>query len=220
MENTTGIRITKKDYQFAVAAGLLIGLLLLPVLKTASPAIFAKFAIIIVPFFLLTTPLGLRIAFYIGQKIAIIYQIAKFGLIGVLNTLVDLGVLALVTIIFGVYFQIEATTAMIGSITFYSLYKAISFIVANISSYFWNKYWTFNQGAKKQTKSEFIQFFAVSIIGFLINVFVASIVFKMILGSLTNFDAGQLGLLGAAAGSIAGLAWNFLGYKLWVFKKD
>lgn len=219
MKNTTGIRITKLDYQFAVAAGLLIGLLLLPVLQTASPTIFAKFALAIVPFFLLATPLGLRIAFFIGQKIAIVYQIAKFGVIGVSNVLVDLGVLSLVTIIFSSQFHVESKDILIGTVTFYSIYKAISFIVANINSYFWNKNWTFNQGKKKQTKSEFVQFFAVSIVGFLINVFVASFVFKTILGSMTSFNPGQLGLIGAAAGSIVGLAWNFIGYKLWVFKK-
>ena len=219
MENTTGIRITKRDYEFAIVAGLLIGFLLLPVLKTAKPELFSKFAIAIVPFFLLATPLGLRIAFMMGKKVAIIYQIAKFGLIGLLNTLVDLGVLALITLLFSAYFQIEAKSALIGTITFYSIYKSVSFIVANISSYFWNKYWTFDQGAKKQTKSEFIQFFAVSVVGFLINVFVASFVFKVVLGSLINLTDGQLGLIGAAFGSIAGLAWNFIGYKLWVFKK-
>jgi putative flippase GtrA len=222
MENTTGIRITKRDYQFAVAAGLLIGLLFLPVLRTAKPEIFAKFWIVIVPFFLLATPIGLRIAFFIGQKIAIVYQIAKFGVIGVSNVLVDLGVLSLVTIIFSTQFNIGADEAMIGAVTFYSLYKSISFIVANINSYFWNKHWTFDQGTKKQTKSEFMQFFAVSIIGFLINVLTASIVFKIIVGSrigLSDTQLGQIGLIGAAAGSIVGLAWNFLGYKLWVFKK-
>lgn len=219
MKNSTGIRITQRDYKFAVAAGLLIGLLLLPVLKTASPSIFAKYALVIVPFFLLATPVGLRISFFIGQKLAIIYQIAKFGLIGVLNTLVDLGVLALLTILFSTYFKIDAKNVLVGAITFYSFYKSISFIIANISSYFWNKHWTFDQGKKKQTKSEFIQFFAVSIIGFLINVFVATFVFKVVLGSMINLSSGQLGLIGAAVGSIAGLAWNFIGYKLWVFKK-
>ena len=219
MENTTGIRITQRDYKFAIAAGLLIGLLLLPVLKTASPALYAKFYIVIIPLFLLATPVGLRIAFIIGQKIAVIYQIAKFGVIGVGNVLVDLGVLSLITILSNSYFQIETKDAVLGAITFYSLFKAASFIVANINSYFWNKYWTFDQGEKKQTKSEFLQFFAVSVVGFLINVFVASVVFNMIIGSLVSMTGGQLGLIGAAAGSIAGLVWNFLGYKLWVFKK-
>ena len=220
MENTTGIKITQRDYKFAVALGLLIGLLLLPVLKTASPNIYSKFALAIIIFFPLATPLGLRIAFYIGQKIAIIYQIAKFGVIGVGNVLVDLGVLSLITMIFSSYFKIESKDAMIGAITFYSLFKSISFIVANINSYFWNKYWTFDQGQKKQTKSEFMQFFAVSVVGFLINVFVASVVFNIIVGSIVTMTGGQLGLIGAIAGSIAGLVWNFVGYKLWVFKSN
>ena len=219
MENTTGIKITQRDYKFAVASGLLIGVLLLPVLRTVSPSLYLKFALVIVPLFLVATPVGLRIAFFIGQKIAIIYQIAKFGIIGVGNVLVDLGVLSLITMIFSSYLKIEAKDAMIGIVTFYSLFKSVSFIVANINSYFWNKYWTFDQGGKKQTKSEFVQFFVVSVVGFLINVFVASVVFKMILGSLVGLSGGQLGLIGAAAGSIAGLAWNFIGYKLWVFKK-
>jgi putative flippase GtrA len=219
MENVTGISITKRDYEFAIGAGLLIGLLLLPVLKTASPNLYSKFVLAIVPFFLLATPLGLRIAFFIGKKIAIIYQIAKFAVIGVGNVLVDLGVLSLLTILFSSQFKIDSKDSLLGAITFYSLFKSISFIVANMNSYLWNKHWTFDQSAKQQTKSEFVQFFAVSIVGFLINVFVASVVFKIVLGSLGSFSSGQLGLMGAAAGSIAGLAWNFVGYKLWVFKK-
>lgn len=215
------IRITKRDYEYSIALGLLIGLLFIPVLKTASPEFFSKFVLVVIPFFLLAVPLGLRIAFFLAKKLSlnVIYQIAKFGAIGVGNVLVDLGVLSLVAIFFSAEFSIESSTVMIGTITFYSLYKAVSFIIANINSYFWNKNWTFDQKKKKQTKSEFMQFFAVSIIGFMINVFVASVVFKTILGSLTTLSEGQLGLLGAAAGSIIGLAWNFIGYKLWVFKK-
>ena len=64
-----------------------------------------------------------------------------------------------------------------------------------------------------------MQFFAVSVVGFLINVFVASVVFNIIVGSIVTMTGGQLGLIGAIAGSIAGLVWNFVGYKLWVFKK-
>ena len=219
MSNKTEIKITQRDYEFAIAAGLLIGLLFLPVLKTSSPTLYVKFYLAIVPFFLLATPLGLRIAFLIGKKFAIIYQIAKFAIIGVANVLVDLGILSLLTILFSLQFKIQSTDALIATITFYSLFKSISFIIANINSYLWNKHWTFNQGTKQQTKSEFVQFFAVSLVGFLINVFVASVVFKIVLGSLTSLNPGQLGLLGAAAGSIVGLAWNFIGYKLWVFKK-
>lgn len=219
MENMTETRITQKDYYFSIMAGLLIGLLSLPVLKAANQDMYYKFYLAIVPFFLLATPLGLRIAFFIGKRIAIIYQIAKFGLIGVLNTLVDIGMLAFLTFLFRAYLGISSEKILVGVVTFYSLFKAISFIIANINSYVWNKHWTFDQGAKEQTRGEFVQFFAVSVAGFIINVFVASVVFKTVLGSLVGFSSDQIGLIGAAAGSVAGLAWNFIGYKLWVFKK-
>lgn len=221
MENENVPRITQKDYKFALALGLLMGLLLLPVLKAANPLLYSKLYIVIVPFFLIATPLGLRVAFFISKKIAIFYQFAKFAAIGFGNVLVDFGVLSFISMLFSSYLKIEAKDAMIGVITFYSLYKSISFIVANINSYFWNKYWTFKQDGeeKKETKSEFLQFFAVSIIGFLINVLVASVAFKIVLMSPTNLTDNQTGLIGAAAGSIAGLLWNFIGYKFWVFKK-
>lgn len=220
MENTTGITITKKDYQFSLAAGLLIGLLFMPILKAAKPDLFEMLRFAIVPFFLVATPLGLRIAFFIGKKISLVWQIAKFGLIGVLNTLVDLGILAFLTFIFRSALSIDSKTVLIAGITFYSIYKSVSFIVANVNSYYWNKYWTFEGSSQKKNEAEFIQFFGVSIVGFFINVLIASIVFKKFLVTLTGLSIDQLGLIGAAAGSIAGLAWNFVGYKLWVFKKQ
>jgi putative flippase GtrA len=63
-----------------------------------------------------------------------------------------------------------------------------------------------------------LQFFVVSLIGFVINVAMASYVFKSV-GPLAGLNSDQWGLIGAAAGSVAGLAWNFIGYKFVVFKK-
>jgi putative flippase GtrA len=210
------IQMTKKDVAFASGAGLLIGLLLLPTLATAKPDLYAMLSLWIVPFFLIATPCGLTVAYYISKKIAVIWQIGKFGVTGVLNVLVDMGVLSLLIAFFRNSFQINASDVFFSVLTFYSIYKALSFIVANINSYIWNKYWTFNQTGEK--KSEFIQFFLVSIVGFIINVAVASLVFH--LGNPTGALAqGQWGLIGAAMGSIVGLAWNFVGYKFIVFKK-
>jgi putative flippase GtrA len=213
------IKMTKKDVLFATGAGLLIGLLLLPVLKTAKPELYELLSFWIIPFFLIATPSGLTVAYYISKKIAVVWQIAKFGITGVLNVLVDMGVLSLLIAFFRDSFQVNATDAVfagLGVLTFYSIYKAASFIVANINSYLWNKYWTFNQAGEKKT--EFIQFFLVSVIGFIINVAVASLVFGI--GSPAGELAqGQWGLIGAAMGSIVGLVWNFVGYKFIVFKK-
>ncbi|HRZ95418.1 MAG TPA: GtrA family protein [Candidatus Moranbacteria bacterium] len=208
--------MSKKDYSLSFIAGLFIGLLFLPVLYAAKPELYAKFSLFIIPFFIIAVPFGLAIAHLISRKITVVWQIGKFGVTGVLNVLVDMGVLSIMTFMFRAYFSIDSKTAIFGALsflTFYSIFKSISFIVANINSYLWNKYWTFNQEGGKKT--EFVQFFIVSVVGFVINVLVASLVFK----SISGFSADQAGLIGAAMGSIAGLVWNFLGYKFIVFKK-
>jgi len=212
--------MTKKDYYLSLLAGFLIGLLLLPVLKAAKPELYNKLFIAIIPFFLIGTPLGTAIAHRIGKRISAIWQIAKFAVIGVLNTLVDLGTLSLLIFLFRKILGIESKDIIFPllGITFYSIYKSVSFIAANINSYYWNKYWTFEHNIKEKTRPEFLQFFAVSIIGFLINVTVASIVFKSV-APFSGFNSDQWGLIGGAAGSILGLVWNFIGYKFIVFKK-
>lgn len=206
----------KKDYIFGICAGLLIGLLTLPILKAIKPLLYARYALAVIPLFLVLTPLGLLTLYQISKKIAVVWQIGKFGVIGVLNTLVDWGVLALLTFLFRNYFQIESTNLIFSGLTFYSLYKATSFIVANTNSYYWNKYWTFAAVVVKKTRAQFLQFFVVSLVGFLINVIIASYVFKSI-SPIGGLNLDQWGIIGAAIGSIAGLAWNFIGYKFIVF---
>lgn len=216
-ENTN---LSSKDLKFSFLAGLLIGLLTMPVIKAAKPDFYQVVFYTIVPFFFIATPLGAVIAFKISQKISIVWQLAKFIVIGVLNTVVDLGVLSLLTFVMKSSFEINSTDAIfagLGAITFYSLFKGLSFVIANINSYYWNKYWTFGENVKKSS-SEIIQFFTVSILGFIINIATASYVFASI-NPIGGLNHDQWGLIGAAVGSIAGLVWNFVGYKLWVFKK-
>lgn len=212
----------KKDTLFGIFSGLLIGLLALPVLRTAKPDVYVRYWWAVIPFFLIGTPAGLYVAYLIGKRISVAWQIGKFGVIGVLNTLVDWGVLAVLLAVGPRFFNATSEGTILGLgtvvITMYTMYKSISFIVANINSYYWNKYWTFATGFARKTKAEFLQFFAVSLIGFLLNVGIASYVFKAI-NPLAGMNVDQWGLVGAAIGSVVGLAWNFLGYKFIVFKE-
>jgi len=213
--------LNRKDLKFSFIAGFLIGLLAMPVVKAARPDIYDSIYLTIIPFFFIATPLGAAIAIRLSQKISIIWQLAKFIVIGVLNTVVDLGFLSFLTFLFKSYVDLNSTDTflMLGAstITFYSVYKGLSFIVANVNSYYWNKYWTFEENIKKSS-SEIVQFFVVSLLGFLINITTASYVFGAI-NPIGGLNSDQWGLIGAAIGSIAGLLWNFIGYKLWVFKK-
>jgi putative flippase GtrA len=116
---------------------------------------------------------------------------------------------------------------------FYAGFKTFSSVIAITNSYFLNKRWTFHDKSKENL-GQASQFFFVSGIGLLINVAAASFVNNSVLPieSLISFVDFFLnlvrinlnnneiwGVLAAAAGSISGLGWNFLGYKFFIFKK-
>lgn len=136
----------------------------------------------------------------------IIKQAIKFVLVGVLNTLVDLAVLNVLILVSGV-------SSGFG----YSVFKGISFTVAVINSYFLNKFWTFKVQKMGGAKKEFAQFFTVSLIGFGINVGVASLVVNVV-GPQFGIAPKIWANIGAICATLVGMTWNFLGYKFIVFK--
>ncbi|MBI2463111.1 MAG: GtrA family protein [Candidatus Spechtbacteria bacterium] len=148
--------------------------------------------------------IGLYVAFWLNKYISIAYQGAKFALVGVLNTAVDFGVTN--SLIF-------FTSIVVGWEV--SGFKAVGFIVAVINSYFWNKYWTFHKTAGGGA-TEFGQFVVVSVLGFAINVGIATLFVNYIpaMGGLSQTRWDNVGFLAA---TILSLLWNFVGYKFWVF---
>lgn len=141
-------------------------------------------------------------------------QFAKFFLVGIMNTLIDLLVLNIETIASGVKDG--------GG---YALQKGVSFIAAVTFSYFLNKNWTFQDKSSEGQTKKFSQFLFVSLIGMIINVsaaFLAIEYVKPLVNSTLqlSFLTDQLWVsIGGLFGTAAGLLWNFVGYKLWVFKK-
>lgn len=146
---------------------------------------------------------GMVFAYFLGKKAAILWQLAKFGLVGVLNTAIDFGILNYLSSYAGVTEGIQLVPI-----------KAVSFLVALINSYWWNKNWVF-EGRKKANALTFV---VISTIGISINV---STVY--ILTTLFPAPAGlssQIWLNIANVGAtLMSLGWNFLGYRLIVFKK-
>ncbi|MDP2930474.1 MAG: GtrA family protein [bacterium] len=133
---------------------------------------------------------------------AMIYQFAKFFLVGIINTLIDLGVLNLLILAFDINRGLG-----------YTIFKSISFLVATANSFFWNKRWTF-----KTSQGSFKQFLIVSVIGLVINVATASLIVNYIAPGCTLASPTMWANIGAIVGSVVGLLWNFAGYKFVVFK--
>ncbi len=201
----------RTDRLVAAIIGFLCAVLIFPIVKNLEMEVpYLWTGILILP---LLSIFGIVVASWLGSKIKIIYQFAKFILVGILNTFFDWGILNWLMLWFSVT-----------SGPFYSVFKAISFLVATFNSYFWNKFWTFRKvkqeaanAEKKSSGKEFLQFFMVSVFGFALNVGLAHLIVN-VWGPQGNISEALWANIGAFGGTLVGLLWNFLGYKLIVFK--
>jgi putative flippase GtrA len=194
----------KSDFIASLILGGIIGLFLAFIMQGFGFGLFSPW--ILVPVLPVLALIGVAIGDLIGKKIPIIMQLIKFAMVGFANTAVDFGILNLLMAMTGIYS---------GKNIFFL--NSISFIVAVIHSFFWNKFWTFKVKKTEATK-EFLQFLIVSIIGLLIN---GGIVYMITTWLQPMFGMSEVSW--ANAGKIAAtaisLVWNFIGYKFIVFKK-
>lgn len=198
--------MSKKDFLLGGIIGVMLGILSLPITKglTLPGGKTTQLAItIVLP---IGTLIGLAVANFIGRKIPLFFQLAKFIIVGALNTFIDFAVLNSLILISG-----------LSSGLAYSLFKADSFAVAVINSFFWNKYWTFGSRANEEGR-EFFQFVVVSVVGFGINVLTASFIVNVI-GAPEGIRPNLWANFGALVATALSLTWNFLGYKFVVFRK-
>lgn len=207
-----GAAFKKMDILVAIIIGEICAWLVIPIAKNLNLSVSGFDLKMILPWILpLLSAIGILVAWQVAKLIKVIYQFAKFVLVGILNTFIDWGVLNLL-----IFFTGQAAGV------YYIIFKSLSFIVSNANSYFWNRFWVFQKTGSvlggNGTKS-FLQFFLVSAGGFLLNVGSASLIVFLGLKYNWAIEGNYLANLGAFVGTILGLLWNFLGYKLIVFKK-
>jgi|SRR3989338_10871133 len=133
------------------------------------------------------------------------HQIFKFVIVGFLNTALDFGVLNFLSWLTGIYSGFNII-----------FLNSASFSIAIVNSYFWNKYWTFNQSSGVKG-GEFLKFITIGLGGLALN---SSIVYA-ITTFIPFFDGLTPQLLENFAkilATIVSLFWNFIGYKFFVFK--
>lgn len=198
--------MTKKDVILGAVSGAAIALLAGPIAHNLGFPFSLPFQAALAATLALLVPLGIALASLLARRWAVILQVAKFGVVGVLNTLIDAGMLNLLSAWSGIY----GGTLII-------LFNSVSFSVAVVNSYFWNKYWTFGS-RDTQYGREFIQFIVVSAIGLGLN---TGLVYL-----LTTFVTPPGGLAPQVWENVAKaiaipltFAWNFAGYKFIVFRQ-
>jgi len=134
---------------YAALAGEIAFLLLLVVVMNLFAFTSIPLLVLLISIGIIVFPLGamsfIGIASYASRYIPSFFQVAKFILVGGLNTIVDLGILNILLVLFG------PATLLLGTV-----FKAIAFLTAVMNSYVWNKYWTFEK-AKENTVQETIK---------------------------------------------------------------
>ena len=126
-------------------------------------------------------------------------RFVKFGLVGALGTVVDMGALNLLILAFGVP-KFWANTC--------------SFSAAALSNFFWNRRWTFPESQERPAGRQLGQFFTVSLAGYAIN--------QTLFLGLDRWVFGSWGTLGynlaKAVAIVVVLFWNFGANRVWTYR--
>lgn len=149
-------------------------------------------------------------------------ELSVFIIVGAINTAVDFSIFNLFILLFSI-------TDGFGMIPI----TIISFILANINSYYLNKNWTFkksNNSPTKYKKVTFSKFLFISIIGLFINIVAVFIIttytepflnLNFIMNLINNLE-WNVTLIWVNVAKLSAITlsmtWNYLGYKFIVFK--
>jgi len=130
-------------------------------------------------------------------------QFIRFAITGFINTAIDFGLFNLLVLLSGA----RSTLAI-------ALINTAAVSLAVINSFFMNRSWTFPD--HDRSPGQFRRFVIASVIGIAINSVTVSLLSTW---SLLSAIAPLLVLNAAkACGALLSTAWNFLAYRIWVFR--
>lgn len=133
----------------------------------------------------------------------------KFGVVGIIGSVIDFGVLNLLTIVFKVPFIISSI---------------ISFALAVINNFILNRIWTYPETRQSSIVKPLVQFAIVSCLGLAIRVPLLTVMDKFLIGLaekyvpnlLTPTIVGHNLALAFVIGVV--MLWNFFVNRFWTFK--
>lgn len=134
-------------------------------------------------------------------------QGVRFGLVGVVNTLVDFAVLNLMVMAF----KANQGVALL-------LCNAAAFVCANINSFYLNKFWTFG-AREKTTFAQYGTFLWVSLVGLGINTLSLWLVVEYLTPHSLAGDLTWINLAKLIA-CLASLTWNYMACRQFVFHES
>jgi putative flippase GtrA len=135
-------------------------------------------------------------------------QAARFVAVGLLNTLVTMGLFRLFLLIPGMPRSGEK-----GYVYYTTSADGLAYILGICNSFLWNKYWTFNAAKSQRGWREFGIFFLVNLPPLAVNVFVFAL-----LGLWAHSGSGWVQMGKAFVAALVAVVWNFLGSRYFAFR--
>jgi putative flippase GtrA len=123
------------------------------------------------------------------------FQFSKFATIGLINTALDFSIYTSLTRFFIFWNDHKVLTT------------SLAFFIANLNSYIFNKYWTFQDQGKKH-HIQYTKFLTISLIGLGLT----DLIFSLLL------HLGLYDLLAKIIPIPFVLLWNFLANRYWTFR--
>jgi len=209
------MNMKRKDFLMVAIAGFFTSLFLLPTLKNVKLLGISNAFYLFMAGLPILWVLALVVGRFLNRWLGWIYQFVKFCVIGFLNASIDFGVLNLLSLYTGI-----TSGFILGGV------NVPGFIIAATNSYFWNKFWVFShqrqegppaQAGEKVSYGDLPTFIAVVVSGALVNsglVVFISTYFHPVFG----MSAERWLNISKVAASAAVLAWNFIGFRVFVFK--
>lgn len=205
------MHFTKRDLVGSLFTGLTAGIIVwrLAVYLKGTNVLFGVPLVLLVVFIPLLWAAGVNLGYFLSKWFGFFRQFGRYAAIGFTNAAVD----------FGVFNLLHATSGVsIRERVWFVSFKAVSFIIAVLHSYFWNKTWAFEATESRVSVREVSTFFAVMGLALLVNTSVSYAVvqaYNPLIGIAEKIWAN----IGLVAGSAAALVFSFVGFKIIVFKK-
>ncbi len=136
----------------------------------------------------------------IAQRPKEFVRFLKFATVGAIGMVVDLTVLNVMHKLFGLPLLVA---------------NAISFTVAVISNFTWNRFWTFPESRERPIGSQLGQFALVNVAGLIINTLVLWLAFKVtqqIVPDPWDYNLAKVFAIGVV------LFWNYFVNRAWTYK--
>jgi len=198
--------ITKIDYYIVSLIGFLTGVFAVP--TAINLGLRSAPLLMVLPLvFLILFLIGLAAVSFLSRFLPPFAQFGKFAAVGLSSTAIDFGILNILSLTTGI-----TAGFILGGV------NIPGFGVAVVSSYFWNKFWTFGAGGEGNLFQDFPKFLAVAAVGLVLNsgivIFTATYVPPFFgLNPQTHLNIAKV------IATLLVLVWNFLGFKFLVFKK-